>query len=56
MWTYVLGTVSDMIPHAYHTWEEWNAYVNDLTDAPEWVDGNDSGLCCHDCQTIVVTR
>lgn len=45
-----------MIDHADHTWEEWHAYVCDLTDAPEWVTGDSTGLCCHTCELVIVDQ
>lgn len=55
MYVYRIPTTSDeSILHADHIWEEWHAYVNDITDAPEGVNGDSTGICCHTCQTIVV--
>lgn len=47
------------ITHADHNWEEWHAYLStDETRAefPPHVDDNSTGICCHDCQTIVVDQ
>ena len=52
MYTYT--TTASVLDHADHNVEEWRGYVNDLSDAPEYVNGNSSGLCCHDCQLIIV--
>lgn len=40
------------IDHADHNYEEWHAYL--AADAPEWVTGNATGVCCHDCRLIIV--
>ncbi len=53
-YVYVKSTESPIVEHAAHNVEEWRAYVCDLSDAPEYVNGDSSGLCCHDCQTIIV--
>jgi hypothetical protein len=55
MYSYVKRseTVSP-VDHADHIWEEWHAYVCDISDAPSFVDGNSTGVCCHTCQTIVI--
>jgi hypothetical protein len=51
---YRFTTHAAVTDHADHVWEEWHAYVCDLSDAPEWVTGDMSGLCCHTCQLIIV--
>lgn len=51
---FVKSTDSPIVAHAEHNVEEWHGYVNDLSDAPEYVNGDSSGLCCHDCRTIII--
>jgi hypothetical protein len=54
--TYRFTTTADetLVDHADHIYEEWRGYVNDLTDAPAYVNGDSSGLCCHTCQLIII--
>jgi hypothetical protein len=52
MYEYEMG--GSILLHAEHNYETWHAYVCDISDAPDGVDGNSSGICCHDCQIIIV--
>lgn len=38
--------------HAEHAWEEWHAYLS--SDHPEWVNADDTGVCCHTCGVVIV--
>ena len=51
---YTHTTAGKPVDHAEHVWEEWNAYL--AAELPEGVSRNDTGLCCHTCETIVVDR
>lgn len=51
---YVRNTDETMTAHADHNGEEWRAYVNDTTGAPDYVTGDSSGYACHDCEVIIV--
>lgn len=54
MYRYTTSEQSRTVDHAGHIWEEWRAYVCDTTDAPSYVTGASSGLCCHTCELIIV--
>lgn len=51
---YRFVTLESFTPHSNHMWEEWHAYVNDLTDAPDFVTGDSAGICCHTCQLVII--
>lgn len=53
-YSYARASEERISAHAEHNAEGWHAYVNDLTDAPSYVDGNSTGICCHDCRLIIV--
>lgn len=42
------------VAHADHIGEEWHGYLNDISDAPAYVDGNSTGWCCHTCELVCV--
>lgn len=52
--TYTFHT-GNGIEHAEHTWEVWSAQVSP-GDLPTWVSRDDTGVCCHTCEVIVVDR
>lgn len=54
MYEFTTSLASKPVDHADHAWEEWHAYLSCDDNLPGWIDGDDSGLCCHDCQVIVV--
>lgn len=47
-------TSSRTVDHSSHIYETWAAYVSSVDLA--WVNGSDSGLCCHTCRAIVIDR
>lgn len=52
---YKRSTAEERARHAAAcTWEEWHAYVCDISEAPSWITGNDTGLCCHSHGLILV--
>lgn len=50
------GQTDNMLTHAAHNFEEWHAYLSCDDEMPDWISGNDHGLCCHDCRVIVVDQ
>lgn len=54
MANYMYVRSNTALPHADHNREDWHGYLNDLTDAPEWVGSGAEGVCCHTCRVIVV--
>jgi hypothetical protein len=54
MYGYTTSRQNPAVNHADHNVEEWRAYVNDISEAPAYVNGDSSGLCCHDCELIIV--
>ena len=49
-WRYT--NTEPIVEHAGHNIEQWNAYLS-CEDEIE-LNGDESGICCHDCQTIVI--
>lgn len=54
MYRFTTSADARTVDHVHHNGEEWHAYLCDLSDDPEWVTGDTSGWCCHDCQLIIV--
>lgn len=54
MYSYTTSADARAVDHAEHNRESWHAYVNDLSGAPSWVDATATGVCCHDCQLVIV--
>lgn len=52
---YTFTTTGRAADHAEHVWEGWNAYLSSQV-LPDGVTADDTGICCHTCEMIVVDR
>lgn len=52
MYSFTDTNTTNVVEHADHIWEQWNAYL--ASELPENVDRNATGICCHTCSLVIV--
>lgn len=51
-YTYTDSNATNIVEHAEHIFEHWNAYLAD--ELPANVSRDATGICCHSCELVIV--